>query len=131
MSLAIRIYLVENDGEGIPRATRLPDTSWMKLQDALAMPSGGHIGPVYSQEPSTMDPVGIMMVSCEPRGTVATHTGPQTYICYVVAGKGKLTFPGGDPLDYQPNDCIIFKPGTLHGWENTDEVLSVLVVAIS
>jgi mannose-6-phosphate isomerase-like protein (cupin superfamily) len=131
MSLAIRIFHVENDGEGIPRVKRLPDVSWMKLQDALAMPSDGHIGPICSQEPSATDPVGIMMVTCEPRGTVATHTGPQTYICYVVQGKGKLTFPGGDPLDYQPNDCIILKPGTLHGWENTNEPLSVLVVAIT
>jgi quercetin dioxygenase-like cupin family protein len=131
MSLPVRIFLVENDSNGVPRATRLPDATWMKLKDALAMPSDGDMAGFYAHELSASDPVNLAMVTCEPRGTVATHTGPQTYMCYVVQGEGKLTFPGGDPLDYRPNDCIIFKPGTLHGWENADQPLAVLVIAAS
>jgi quercetin dioxygenase-like cupin family protein len=131
MALAVRIFVIENDSGGVARATQLPDVSWMKMKDALAMPSDGEMGGFYAHELTAQDPVNLAMVTCEPGGTVATHTGPQTYACYVLQGKGKLTFPGGDPLAYQPSDLIVFKPGTLHGWENGGEALVVLVVAMS
>ena len=131
MTLPMRVFLVENDSSGVPRFTRLPDSTWMQMKDVLGMPSEGDMSPFFTHEPSANDPVGLLMVTCEPKGTIATHTGPQTYICYILQGKGKMTFPGGDPIDYQPNDCIVLKPGTLHGWENADQPLASLVIAAS
>ena len=58
------------------------------------------------------------------------YTGPQTSICYILQGTGKLTLKGGEPLDYKPNYCIILGPDTLHGWENDNEVTAMLVVSV-
>ncbi|MFC1896518.1 cupin domain-containing protein [Thermodesulfobacteriota bacterium] len=131
MAFGARMYLIENDGKGIPRATSLPDVAWGSLQEALGMESAGDMGMMYAAEASGKEPVGMMMVTCEPGGVIATHTGPQTFMCYLVQGRGKLTLQGGEPLDYQPGDLFVFKPETLHGWENGEETTVVLVVAVS
>jgi quercetin dioxygenase-like cupin family protein len=131
MAVPIRLYLIENDEKGVPRASRLPDITWVSLQELLEQASAGDLGTLYAATPSGKEPVALGMVTCEPGGTIATHTGPQTAMCYVVQGQGKLTLPGGEAIDYQPNDCIVFKPGTLHGWENGDKPAAMLAFTVT
>ena len=88
------------------------------------------MGAIYAADATGKEPVAFMMLTCEPGGTIASHTGPQTMMCYVVRGKGKLTLKGGEPVDYQPNDCFVLKPETLHGWENGDEMTAILAVSV-
>ena len=131
MALPIRVYLIENDAKGVPKASRLPDIAWERLQKMLAQASAGDVGAIYAAKPSGREPAVLSMVTCEPKSTIATHAGPQTALCYVIRGRGRLTLPGTVAIDYQPNDCIVFKPRTLHGWENGDEPLALLCVTVS
>ena len=127
----IPVWVIENDAEGIPRATKAAAVQYMDLGELLGGGDGllavlSSTGVINLEQPV----VSCLMVTCEAGGTVATHTGPSTSICYIMQGTGKLTLQGGTPLDYKPNDCFILGPNTLHGWENGDEVTAMLVVSV-
>jgi len=130
-SQEIQIWTIENDAEGIPRTTREADVGYLDMGMLLGEGDGllailSSTGIINLEAPI----VSCMIVTCEPGGTIATHTGPQTSICYILQGTGKLTLEGGEPLDYKPNYCIILGPDTLHGWENDNEVTAMLVVSV-
>ena len=127
----IPVWIIENDAEGIPRATRAPDVEYLNLGELLGGGDGllaplSATGVINLEEPA----VSFMMVTCKAGGAIATHTGPTTSVCYILQGTGVLTLQGGDPLDYKPHDCFVLGPGTLHGWENDDEVTAMLVVSV-
>lgn len=127
---AIRVFTIENDAAGIPRATRGAAPEYIALADALGQPSGGRLAPISSVNSTGEVTVSLFIFTMEPGETIATHAGSTTAICYMLQGEGTLTLKGGTPLDYQPNDCIIFMPETLHGWENGDEVTAGLYVDV-
>ena len=126
----IRVWVIENDAQGIPRATREPDVAYLSLEEILCKPSAGLLARVGAADTTAEATVSLLMLTIEPGKTVATHTGPPSNIVYILQGEGKLTLNGGEPLDYQPNDCFILKPETLHGWENGDEVTAMLCVEV-
>jgi len=127
----ITVWIIENDDAGIPQATKGPTVEYMDMGELLGGGDGllavlSSTSVINLEQPA----VSCLMVTCEPGKTIATHTGPTTSVCYILQGTGVLTLKGGEPLDYKPHDCIILGPGTLHGWENDDEVTAMLVVSI-
>ncbi len=126
----VRVFTIENDAQGIPRATRGAAVAYLSMEDTLAQPSAGLIATLGAADTTGEVTVSMVLCTIEPGGTIPTHAGPPRYICYILQGEGKLTLNGGTPLDYQPSDCIIFMPETLHGWENGDDVTAVLCVEI-
>ena len=126
----IRVFTIENDAQGIPRATRGAAPEYLAMADALGQPSEGRLAPIGGVDSTGEVTVSLFIFTMEPGETIATHAGSTSAICYILQGEGRLTLKGGTPLDYQPNDCIIFMPETLHSWENGDEVMAGLYVDI-
>jgi quercetin dioxygenase-like cupin family protein len=128
----IRVWTIENDADGIPRAQRGAELTYTKVADSLKQESDGLKAPLAAcglvslENPS----VSVLMYTIRPNGTVATHGGPGAGVYYILQGKGRLTLKGAEPIDYAPNDCFVLKSGVLHGFENGGEVTVMLVVKV-
>lgn len=78
--------------------------------------------------------VGIDRLVMAPHGTIATHTGPQWYVCYIIKGKGILGLTDANKkptstVEFAPGDVLVFKPNTMHYWKNGPEETVMLGVS--
>ena len=68
----------------------------------------------------------INNIVMEPNGKIGTHEGGSVYVCVVVEGKGVLTMldtnnKSSAKFNWKPGDIIVFRPDTLHRWDNGDK----------
>ena len=78
--------------------------------------------------------VEIHRLVMAPNGTIATHTGPQWYVCFILKGKGVLglTDANKKPIStvaFAPGDVLVFKPNSMHYWKNGPEETVMLGVS--
>jgi quercetin dioxygenase-like cupin family protein len=67
--------------------------------------------------------------------TMALHTSPVTWLCYVAEGDGILLLPnkdGGEPIEvsYKTGDYMIFDKDVEHGWKAGTKDASVVFVTL-
>jgi quercetin dioxygenase-like cupin family protein len=54
-------------------------------------------------------------------GYFVLHTGPESGFVQVVHGRGKLVLPGDVRVPFAAPELFLFRPNTLHGWNDIEE----------
>lgn len=120
---AAEVYVITDDENGNPLTETIQDPAMTEVPEIAGTPNKGF---THAMRWTGMDGFRVSEGRIAPGGTIATHDGPDTYILYVVSGKGALVMVADDGaetsrVNYKPNDVIVFGPGTLHHWVNSDE----------
>jgi hypothetical protein len=122
---------IEVDASGKAIAIKKEPGRPASIPDIGGIPNRGfNYGALYQVSPNSIDigkGINVMRGHVDANGMIALHEGPaeQTYVLYVISGTGKMTLNDKDgkkygDITYKPDDVILFRPHTWHGWVNGD-----------
>lgn len=122
--VAAQVYVIENSKGVKPIVIEKDDPALADVGDIGGIPCEGFSYATKYVTSGTA--IRVHRGHVNPAGKIATHSGPNVYILYVVSGTGKLVNVGPDrnmasQIDYKADDVIVFRENTLHYWENGSE----------
>jgi quercetin dioxygenase-like cupin family protein len=119
--------VVENAAGKVPIIIKKDAVSMAAIDKVGDKPENKCVGWTYGAFYTTADNgLKINNIVIEPNGKIGTHEGGTVYICYVVEGKGVLTMVDTNnkesaKFNWKPGDVIVFRPNTMHRWDNGDK----------
>jgi quercetin dioxygenase-like cupin family protein len=73
----------------------------------------------------------VHVVRIAAGGYFVLHTGPESGFVQVVHGRGKLVLPGDIRVPFTAPELFLFRPNTLHGWNDIEEETLMVACLIS
>jgi quercetin dioxygenase-like cupin family protein len=63
----------------------------------------------------------VRLIRIAVGGYFVLHTGPESGFIQVVRGRGNLVLPGEVRVAFSAPELFLFRPNTLHGWNEIEE----------